>query len=170
MLSAKYERRVNKQLALIDNGAPMSGDTEKRLASIWYVKADYTSGIGLTSTLLGVVSLFISIGTTEVGASYSIFAGTLAVGLFLVAVAANWKLFHTDTAKHVAFAIHQQRSADLKSRADIAEILAAIEEPRKIKVFQEPDISCDARTNDLNTKLWLSLLAVVSIASRKRRN
>lgn len=168
LLSARKEKKINEQLSLIDDGAPMSGDTEKRIASLAYVNADYTSGMGVLSGLLGVASIFISITTTKMTPILAIIVGIVALMLLAVAIMAALKFFNTDTAKQVAFTIHQNRCANLKSRTDSAAILAGIDELRNRNVTQEPVLISVAPTKDLNTKLWIPLLIAVAITARKR--
>lgn len=168
LLSASKEKKVNEQLELIKVGAPMSGDTERRIASLAYINADYTSGMGVLSGLLGVTSIFISITTTEMNLVLAIITGIVALMLLAIAIMAALKFFNTDTAKQVAFTIHQSRCANLKSRTDSEKILAGIEELRNRNATQEPGFIHVPPTKDLNTKLWLSLLIAIAITARKR--
>lgn len=170
LLTTKRRRKINEQLALIDRGSPLSGDMENRIASLAYINADFASATSLLSSLLGVASLLIAIMTTEMDYGLKIIIGITALLLLLVAVLATFKFFNKDTAKQVAFTIHQQRCADLRSRTDSGLILAGIKELKNHKAIQEPNFNVARPTKDPNVKLWLSLLVVIAVTARKRNS
>lgn len=185
LLTEAREREINKQLTLIDRDArKMSGDMEMRIASLGYINADYLSGMSVLSGMIGVVSLFVAIGTTELAFALKIIIGIGAAMLLVIAIGANWKFFTKDTAKQVAFTIHQHRCAEEsraeesraeearagKARTDSKLLLDGMKELKDLMTIQEPDFNTVRLTKATNTKLWLSLLVVIAIAARKRRS